>query len=212
MTASPTAMQFTGFAVEQPVERFAWKQGRHHAPDAAWPPRGAALRMDYAMTEDCPPVLKDLRVSIHYELYDGLPVFSKWLTIANGAPGKIRLDACVSELLAAVEDASVVDMRGQLLPLPNLHIETDYAFGGTAALDSQAHGAHWVPDPDYLTQVNYERRTPCLLDIGPDLGPAQEIAPGENFESFRAWVLPHDSTDRERSGLAVRRMYRLIAP
>ena len=60
--------------------------------------------------------------------------------------------------------------------------------------------------------MNYERKTPCLLDVGPDLGPAQDIAPGGTFESFRAWVLPFDSTDRERCGLAMRRMYRVIAP
>jgi hypothetical protein len=56
----------------------------------------------------------------------------------------------------------------------------------------------WLPDPQFHSQVNYEKKTPCLLDIGPDLGPALDVAPGGNFESFRAWVLPHDSTDRER--------------
>jgi len=70
----------------------------------------------------------------------------------------------------------------------------------------------WLPDPDYRTQVNYERQTPCLLDVGPDLGPAQDILPGGTFASYRAWVLPFDSTDRERCGLAMRRMYRTIAP
>ena len=36
--------------------------------------------------------------------------------------------------------------------------------------------------------------------------------PGEQFESFRVFELVHDSWDRERKGLAQRRMYRTIAP
>ena len=85
---------------------------------------------------------------------------------------------------------------------PNLHVETDMAFGGMMAAGANRRSFRWLPDPEFHTQVNYEKKTPCLLDIGPDLGPAQEIAPGGTFESFRAWVLPFDSTDRERCGLA----------
>ena len=86
------------------------------------------------------------------------------------------------------------------------------AFGGMMAAGANRRSFRWLADPDFKSQVNYERRTPCLLDIGPDLGPAQEIAPGSVFDSFRAWLLPFDGTDRERCGLAVRRMYRVIAP
>ncbi len=38
------------------------------------------------------------------------------------------------------------------------------------------------------------------------------IAPGGSFESFRTFELLHDSTERERRGLALRRMYRTLAP
>ena len=71
---------------------------------------------------------------------------------------------------------------------------------------------HWEPDPLYTTQVNYNLRTPCLLECKPPLGPDQFIAPGEGFESLRVFELAPDSTDRERRTLAVRRMYRTVAP
>ena len=71
---------------------------------------------------------------------------------------------------------------------------------------------HWEPDPEYETQVNYNRHTPCLLECRPPRGPDQIIPPGGNFVSFRAFEMPLDSTDRERRGLAVRRMYRTLAP
>ena len=38
------------------------------------------------------------------------------------------------------------------------------------------------------------------------------LQPGGTFESFRVWELLFDGTDRERRGLAMRRMYRLVAP
>ena len=155
---------------------------------------------------------KDVRVSVHYELYDGIPCYSKWLTISNGTDRQIRLDRFSSELLAAVERASEVDELAAGRVPPSIHVETDMSFGGMMADGANRRSFRWLPDPDFHTQVNYEKKTPCLLDIGPDLGPAQEIAAGGTFESFRAWVLPFDSSDRERCGLAMRRMYRVIAP
>jgi hypothetical protein len=94
---------------------------------------------------------------------------------------------------------------------PNLYVETDYAFGGMGSKGGNK-GVHWVADPEYKSQVNYERNTPCLLECRPPLGPDQVIMPGGSFESFRAFELVHDSTERELKGLAQRRMYRTIAP
>jgi hypothetical protein len=155
---------------------------------------------------------KDIRVSVHYEIYDGLPVYSKWITVSNGTDKVVRVDKFSSEVLAVVERTSEVDELSEGKLPPNFHVETDMAFGGMIAAGANRRSFRWLPDPQFHSQVNYEKKTPCLLDIGPDLGPALDVAPGGNFESFRAWVLPHDSTDRERCGLAIRRMYRVIAP
>jgi hypothetical protein len=78
--------------------------------------------------------------------------------------------------------------------------------------DANHHVVRWNSDPDYLTQVNYLRKTPCLLEVGPEIGPDKSIAPGETFQSFRTFVMPYDSYDRERQGLALRKMYRTLAP
>jgi hypothetical protein len=155
---------------------------------------------------------KDVRVSVHYEMYDGLPCYSKWITVSNGTDKPVRIDRFSSEVLAVVERTAEVDELSEGRTPPNIHVEADMAFGGMMAAGANRRSFRWLPDPDFHTQVNYEKKTPCLLDVGPDLGPAQEIAPGGTFESFRAWVLPFDSTDRERCGLAVRRMYRVVAP
>lgn len=208
LRADPTAFRFVGFKVGQPEERLKWKQVRHHAPDVAWPPAGVSLRLDFA----APPAAGPVTVSVHYELYDGLPCYAKWITVSNAGTASIRVDRYSSEVLAAVERTAEVDeLTSGKIP-PPIHIETEMAFGGMMATGANRRSFRWLPDPEYHTQVNYEKKTPCLLDIGPDLGPAQEIAPSGTFESFRAFVLPFDSTDRERQGLAMRRMYRHLTP
>lgn len=213
LRSDPAAFRCTCYEVGKPRERMAWKQLRRHAPDVVWPTKGVTLRLDFA-----PPLptngvkMPDLRISVHYELYDGLPCYSKWITISNATPSVVRVDTVSSEVLAVVERTSEVDELSEGRLPPNLHVETDMAFGGMIAAGANRRSFRWLPDPDYQSQVNYEKQTPCLLDVGPDLGPAQDLAPGAVFESFRAWVLPQDSTDRERCGLAVRCMYRVIAP
>jgi hypothetical protein len=153
-------------------------------------------------------------VSVHYELYDGLPVFCKWLSVQNGGAQPLLLDAFASEVLAVVEHSSYVETReGVVPPQPGaLHVETEFAFGGMVSSNANAHAVHWRPDPEYTSQVNYLLQTPCLLEVAPSYGPAQELAPGASFESFRTFELVHDSTERERRSLALRRMYRTIAP
>lgn len=213
LRADPAAFRFVGYEIGKPLERMAWKRTRHHAPDVKWPPPGVTLRLDFAApapTNGTPA--SAIRVSVHYELYDGLPVYSKWITVSNGTDKVVRVDKFSSEVLAVVERSSEVDELVEGRTPPNMHVETDMAFGGMMASGANRRSYRWLPDPQFHSQVNYEKKTPCLLDIGPDLGPAQDVAPGGVFESFRAWVLPHDSTDRERCGLAMRRMYRVIAP
>ena len=213
LQADPAGFRLVGYAVGKPLERMAWKRARHHAPDVQWPPAGVTLRLDFAEPASTnATAAPQLLISVHYELYDGLPCYSKWITVSNRTDHTVRVDRFSSEVLAVVERTSEVDELSEGRMPPNFHIETDMAFGGSNATAANRRSYRWLTDPDFRTQVNYERKTPCLLDIGPDLGPAHDIAPGGTFESFRAWVMPFDSTDRERCGLAMRRMYRVIAP
>ncbi|MGI9430013.1 MAG: hypothetical protein ACR2NM_15235 [Bythopirellula sp.] len=209
MEADPRAMQLVGFETGEPQQQFAWGRRRHAAPRATWPPRGVYLRLDYALPED-----QGIRVSIHYELYDDVPVISKWVTVHNDSKKLITVDRFTSEELAVVEHANWVEHRdGVALPRPDyLHVETDFAFGGFNAGNANRHAVHWRTDPLYSTQVNYARQTPCLLVVEPTYGPAQQIEPGGVFEGFRVFELVYDNADRERRGLALRRMYRTIAP
>ena len=160
------------------------------------------------------PAESPVVVSVHYELYDGVPVMSKWITVHNRRDTPITVDRLTSEELALVEQASWVETRdGVSLPRPQyLHVETDFCFGGMNSANANRHVVHWRPDPLYFSQVNYAKQTPCLLVCEPTYGPAQQIGAGEHFEGFRVFELAFASEDREHRGLAYRKMYRAIAP
>ncbi|WP_140939388.1 DUF1349 domain-containing protein [Sphingobacterium lumbrici] len=155
--------------------------------------------------------LKNVEVNVHYELYDNQPVFSKWITVNNQSGRDIMLNAFTSEQLAVFEPESSVDQLQRWL-LPNITIETDYNFGGMSEETIYFSSVAWKKDPLYMTQVNYERETLCLLEVAPKIGPQQVIPSGQRFDSFRVWELINDSWDRERKGLGYRRMMRSIAP
>jgi len=156
--------------------------------------------------------LKKIQANVHYALYDNIPLMCKWITVDNNSENPIILDKFKSEILAISDPESSIDQRGFWLE-PKLSVETDYAFGdGMSPKSCLGNSVFWNTDPLYLTQVNYMREAPYLLECYPKFGPAQDIAPGTSFESFRTWELMHQSYDRERQGLEKRKMYRTIAP
>ena len=153
-----------------------------------------------------------VRVSVSYEMYDGLPLIAKWLVIRNGTSAPVTLDAFTSEILAAVEAESAVETPSRRYGVPDLQAFSDYMFGSDTLAGGASSTIYWVTDPEYDTQVNYRREATCLLESRPPIGPGVTLAPGEAFETYRTYVLVHDSDDRERRGLAVRRAFRTIAP
>lgn len=155
--------------------------------------------------------LQGLVVKIHYELYDGLPLMSKWVSIEHQGRQEIIINNIKSEHLAVTEAESAVEHM-QRWKLPPIFAESDFAFGGMAANASENACVEWQEDPSYTTQVNYLLKTPTVLVCMPKTGIGQELQPGGTFESMRIWELLYDSYDRERRGLSQRRMYRTIAP
>ncbi len=203
----PSAFQYTRFERGPTQAPFAWKRARH-APDGPWPAPGARLALHFAAPTHS--ALAGMEAVVYYELYDGIPLLCKWLELRNRTGRRIRLNTFISEILAAVEGEVSVDAPTQWV-YPDIHIESDYAFHGMTPKSANAT-TFWCEDPQYQTQVNYLYKTPCLLESRPPLGPEIDIEEGTSFESFRTFVLLPDSQERERRGLALRRMYRTIAP
>jgi hypothetical protein len=160
------------------------------------------------------PQTPPFTLSVHYEIYDELPALTKWLTVTNHTKETLTLDRFNAETLAIVENNNSVEKRdGVPLGKPRtIHVETDMAFGGFTTANTSRHTVSWLTDKSFKTQVNYLLEQPCLLSVEPSRGPAQDILATETFTSFNVFELLYDSEDRERRGLALRKMYRTLAP
>ena len=209
---SLSQFRLTGYKTGNIEQRFGWKKRPEWmSQDMPWPPPGKRIDFMYEQKEKISDSAR-LKIVIHYEIYDGIPLISKWLTVINDSKKEILIDSFTSEILALTEEESAVGDKKNWI-LPNLYVETDYAFGGSMSSEScYEKSVFWVADPEYKTIVNYSRVQPSLLECRPVIGPAERVKPGKSFDSFRTWLLINDSSDRERKGLAQRKMYRTIAP
>jgi hypothetical protein len=225
MSTDKAAMILKNFKVNPIRERFEWKKRSDWmSGDPLWPPNGIELVMSYAFKSSQKAVLKkkyeatqvdmllSLEVEVHYEMYDGLPMLSKWIVIKNHAKKDITLNSFQSEILAFTEPESVVGDK-ETWRLPLISVETDYAFGGSMSQEASVGNSYkWVADEDYQTVINYSRIQPTMLVVEPKHGPGVIIPSGKSFETYRIYELIHDNNDRERQGLALRKMYRTISP
>ena len=81
----PAAFRYSGHAVSAPVAPFPWKPARH-APDAAWPPKGVHLAVNFTAPPSAPQQPRHTVITIHYQLLNGAPIMSKWVTVALRPP------------------------------------------------------------------------------------------------------------------------------
>lgn len=173
-------------------------------------PTGQTLIFTY---EAVAPEIAGLELRIFYELYDGLPLVVKWLSVENNGHKPVRLNRVANEILAFVEEESaVVGKPEQMKKQHGLYVETNFAFNNAMRYDISDQTTHWKTDSSYTSQVNYNYETPCILEVYPEKSPGIGLQPDETFRSVRTHELLLDSYDRERRGLAIRRMYRTVAP
>ncbi len=256
LQAQPNSFRLVDWTIGKTKERFPWKRTRHLPEpqrNAPWPPAGVSLNLRYELPPEAAAAIAEndetlarklagIEAIVSYEMYDGIPLVAKYITVKNRAQVPVVLNRFDNEILAFVEVGHSVESRLKLVDawnldaapdkndattpfpphallsngltsgvwLPKVHIESEYEFIGMDA-KSANEIVRWEPDPRFGTQVNYERTTPCLLKSGL-VRLDYELQPGESFEAPWTFELVHDSYDRERCGLALRRMYRTIAP
>lgn len=200
--------QFKGFEVSSSIQPYVKWHARLWASNKQLP-TGKTLTFIYSG----PGEMKDLIVKVNYEIYDGIPLICKWLSVENKSKGSIRIDNAVNEILATPEEESAVVGKVDQMKVPHsIYIESNYAFNNAMKADLSDQTTHWKADSTYTSQVNYLYDTPCVLEVYPGFGIGVKLQPGETFNSIRTNELLLDSYDRERNGLAQRKMYRTIAP
>ncbi|MFN4315727.1 MAG: alpha-galactosidase [Chitinophagaceae bacterium] len=200
---------FTHFDTASLQQTVSWKSTGWWMPEQT-AANGLELRLHFKSSEER---LAGLKVVVHYLLYQGLPLLCKWVSVENGTGRTLRVDRLKNEILALVEEESaVVGRPEQMKTQQGIYVETNYAFNNAMRYAISDQTTHWITDSTYSSQVNYNYETPCILEVYPDHAPGIDLLQGEQFESVRSYELLMDSYDRERRGIAIRKMYRTIAP
>jgi hypothetical protein len=222
--ATPDAFRFTGFTTSTPQAEIPWKP-RWGAPAMPWPPKGLHVAMRYAP----PPALAGLNVTVHYEIYEGIPVIGKWLSFENAATNRFEIEDMICEELSVVDDAA-----------DRVFVESEYNF-------FQCTPVRWYIDPAFTTdsgpiftermsdyrlrfwakneldaepytgarktpEWNGEYRGRSQMRVKYPFGPAKTLATGEKWRAFKVWELLQDSTEMQRKGLARCKLYRRLMP
>jgi hypothetical protein len=202
------AFQFKGYHIDTIAHYIQWKSATWNSNKKQ--AKGKSIRFDFIAPNNH---LSNLTISVHYNLYDGIPLITKWIEIKNNGEQKVKINRVVNEVLGLVEEESAVVGKPEVMKKQHgIYVETNYAFNNAMRYDISDQTTHWKIDSSYTSQVNYNYETPCLLEIYPERAPGIELAKGETFTSVRTNELLMDSYDRQRRGLMLRKMYRTIAP
>lgn len=200
LSITPNSFIIEDFEINDISDRLEWKRVRWAQNDKM--PTGKEVVFTLSKN--------GITAKVHFEIYDGIPTISKWIEFTNNSDMIIQLNSFKLEQLAMVEGENLVDIPKHWVK-PNIHIETDYAFGAMQQKTSDKT-THWVTDSRYTSQTNYPLQLPCILEVRPPLGPETAIPTGESLKTFRVWETPMDTRDEERRGLFLRKMYRTISP
>ncbi len=225
LVPDPNAFTLVRISTAKPKAWLKWKPMQKGA--MPWPPKGLTVNMVY----EAPGVLsylKGLKVTVHYEIYDGIPVIGKWLSFEHSDDQSVDLEQTLIEELAVADNNA-----------DKVFIESEYNH-------FHATPVRWYVDPEFKTDsgpiftermADYrlrfwnqqelkeastrfdghpewqgEYRSRSLLQVQYPEGPAKEMKKGETWKTFRSWMLLQDNMDEERKGLGRRKLYRTIMP
>jgi hypothetical protein len=221
-----------GHTLGAPVAPFPWTPGTRGSPATSqWPPVGLQVIFQLAPPASAPAAHKAVAVQLIYEIYPNIPLLTKWVTVAsNGsAAAGVVVTGLVPEVVRLARQYSPWALgaqspagAGTWVPPPSLlYVETDAAHGSQIQfLDDGAEPT----DPGAVECVmisNYTIGPGVVLRGGAGGGEHHRHSPlhptwvgdgAAELVSFRTFELVTDTTDPERAGMAVKRLYRLWAP
>ena len=162
-----------------------------------WPPRG--LHLDVTLTlqagADLPAFCYQLEVHLHYSLYDGAPLLSKWVTVSNTGPLSVPgLTLSTIEELQVELEWAPSHLQGR----DWLQVFSEVPHGHNMSWAMERHPVKGGKQP--------------YLHAGYESSPLLDLESGASFVSYKVFELVVPSDCRERRGLARRRMTRLTAP
>lgn len=185
MSSAPGAFVYQTHRTGVPVARFEWTPGaRFSDAEAAWPPRGITLEIDFAAPDDAPTAHQGVVVTVVYAMYDNLPLYEKHVVVSSIGSANVSIDALTMDVLYATPEAlgywpRVIDgLLTSSSSSGRIHMQSEMSRGGaTTALPA---------DPGCPT-CSYDSGGVQKLVSEYPLGPGAQIGPqgfhGRNFSS-----------------------------
>lgn len=208
-TSNSSDFQYKSFSLGELVPYVNWHPGNRWVLNSLLP----TGKLVSFLFDSKLPELKDVIIKVNYELFDNMPLLCKWLSVESRSTRKIKIDHVKNEILATPEEETAVFARKNEMKIPHgLYIESNYSFNNSMTSRLSDQTTFWKADSTFTSQVNYNLQTPCLVEVTTPIGPAVELKQGEIFKSIRTYELLLDSYDRERNGMAQRKMYSKIIP
>lgn len=177
MRTDSLAFQFSDVKIDNTQPRFDWKPNtKWISTNFEWPAKGVRVVFEYKASCYAPKEIKDVGISIIYELYNGAPILSKQIRIENKGNKDIVINSFTSEVLALVETAPKVHYgephEARMMAMPagyytqdyrknpaqtdaprdyidrftQLFVVTDYAMGGDMEAMKDNPAVRWVFD------------------------------------------------------------------
>ena len=220
-SSDPSTFQYAGYNCSAPTAPFHWEPGLRHSPlTSPWPPQGLRLSVFFLPPPSAKHDHSGLALTVHYEMYVGIPLLAKWVTLDyqnTSSRGPITVDSLAVEVLATQKPYNLLD-RSQH-PLPVSHSDTGPTSSWLYVQTDQPHGSDCIWVADSRAAVDYGADEQVLVcsystsgasfQLGNSSGDGRVL---KSVDSFRVLELVTDSDDRERVALSRHRMTRLLAP
>jgi hypothetical protein len=138
-----SAFRYVGHSTGPTVAPFPYERARH-AADTPWPPLGIHLAVTFTAPPGASPSVRGINVTVHYELYQGIPAMTKWLTIAA----------------ASTDTAAASPVVGNVW-VESLRVNDDAAGGAYPIADGWVTGVGGMQPPPLLIRTDTSHGTGC---------------------------------------------------
>ena len=193
-TVDSGSFHFDSYETSTPEAPFPYTPARGAPKDIVWPPKGVTLKVYFRAPPEAPQACQSLKVAVVYEMYDGLPLLSKWVEVQSAVESSTLVSVFSVEYLSVNQQWSSTDSGGWL------YVESD-----------QPHGTEvsWATSPTAADMPgSFEPVVNCTYQMTPSI----PVTRGHDLVTFRVHELVVGSADRERVALSRHRMSRLLAP
>ena len=142
LSKDPAAFAYRNYTLSKPSKSFEWR-ARSGAPSIPWPPRGLRLTIEFAHA-----ALPNLRVFVHYEMYDNIPAYRKLVSIRNDGSETVTVSSLIVELFRAQnwgpQRITALAEHWTNAPVPN-----DQQVPAVPDSLLRESPRFWYPDPSY---------------------------------------------------------------